>query len=923
MALWVELKNRRVKHARSKACIGAYLGALILFSIAILPTATLAQEEVKRALFDDCEKAKEEYSRLAGEERVKLLDFFARIVALSTQSPSAPEAFAVAPSAPLGPDGQTHGALRTPELAPGALWQMTDAKRELRAKRCALELLQASGEAALGVLPKLVATYSEQVLSDEIAVTVEEVCAHIAEAAHTKGLAPSNEDLLSIVRFVISPHPLVARNAVHEYRDLAIPLLIREFGTEKLSLSQAESDYLRSIDPDGSIALKALIKLTTDLPPDRVKATASLLPIPSKSAIPSLVGDLVQLVAKPELQDSFLPVLGAACLELNGLTLDPNQQLALARLDAVFDPSILSAAQAACLARSNPLLGKRTLELLSKEAPAERQSYGLEIVRATYQSLPAETKRDLYTAISALAFNYSSPLSPDALSTLGQLSDHRGETNLAVYNALKALKKDSLSAKLSPNYEPLLSLLNTIGFDKDPQRFAPFILEALKLSPPSAAAATLAVKSPYLDRELIKLALTTPPTQLSASALDILSKRRDLPPSLAPQLAELLRYSELHQRVEQALIVIGKPAVAAIRKVNLRNLPPSAKLSALFTLTQLKAATRGELNELVNGIAAQTECVFTASHPRLFCARDSANQIDDTTRQTLSSELQRCLAAFSAESLRAVMECAPELVGESATAALKTLDAERDEGWLEQLVAIATEIDPPTAESQKLLSALLQRGSGNIKQRILTHLGPPTPLSEDVRAAVITQAQATPTAGPLQLSALKALALHADREYDWPEFIKQAIEGAGKGQLDREASRVISLIPEDIVLAEVIPALESDDSQRLIGAALVGSAVGSKAIPIVSRLWHLRDHRDPTVRFAISLALLRINPLTPDLSDTVRKLLVNRYFPLAQNLPIDWSKTVAVNDLDKGSFGTLRRDRLDLLLKSATLNAPD
>jgi hypothetical protein len=920
MALWVMMKGGATNDSGAKGSIGAYLCALTLFAVTILPTALMAQEDVKRALFEDCERAKEEYSRLTGEERGKLLDFFARIVALSTQSPSAPEAFAVAPSAPLGPDGAPHGALRTPELAPGALWQMTDAKRELRAKRCALELLQVSGDLALSVLPKLVATYSEQVLSDEVAVNVEEVCANIAEAAHTKGLVPAHEDLMSIIGDVISPHPLVARNTVHEYRDLALPLLIREVATGKLTLTPADSDYLRSLDPDGSIALKALVELAPELAPDRIKATATLLPIPSRAVLPNFIGDLVRLATKPELQESFLPLLGVACIELNGLSLEPEQQLAISRLSAAFEPSVLSAAQAACLVRSNGALARRITELLTKDTTL---GYGLEIVRATYQSLPAETKRDVYAATSAIAFNQASALSSDALNTLGQLSDHRSETNMAVYNALKEIKAKAVAVKLTPNYDALLNLLNAVGLDKEPQRFAPFILEALRTSPPSAAAASLAAKSSYLDRELIKLAITIPPTAANSGALDILAKRKDLPTSISPQLIELLRYPETQSRAEAALIAAGRPAIAALRKINPRNLPPSAKLSALFALVQLKAATRAELGELVSGVSSQGDCVFTAAHPRLFCARDNTGTIDDSGRQALSAELQRCLAAFSVESLRLVMECAPELVRESATAALKTLDVDRDEGWLEQLVAIATEIDPPTAESQKLLSTLLQRGSGSIKQRILTHLGPPTPLSEDIRAAVITEAQATPTAGPLQLSALKALALHADREYDWPEFIKQAIEGAGRGQLDREASRVISLIPEDIVLAEVIPALESDDSQRLVGAALVGSAVGSKAIPIVSRLWHLRDHRDPTVRFAISLALLRINPLTPDLSDTLRKLLVNRYFPLAQNLPIDWSKTVAVNDLDKVSFGTLRRDRLALLLKSASLNAPD
>jgi hypothetical protein len=118
----------------------------------------------------------------------------------------------------------------------------------------------------------------------------------------------------------------------------------------------------------------------------------------------------------------------------------------------------------------------------------------------------------------------------------------------------------------------------------------------------------------------------------------------------------------------------------------------------------------------------------------------------------------------------------------------------------------------------------------------------------------------------------------------------------------------------DPVLAEVLPALESDNSDQLVGASLVGGALGTKAIPLVSRLWHLRTMRPPAIRYTAALALLEINPLTPDMHDTLRRILVNRFFDTAVTMPIPWTNTVAVNDLKRGSFGTLRQDRLEKLL---------
>jgi hypothetical protein len=70
------------------------------------------------------------------------------------------------------------------------------------------------------------------------------------------------------------------------------------------------------------------------------------------------------------------------------------------------------------------------------------------------------------------------------------------------------------------------------------------------------------------------------------------------------------------------------------------------------------------------------------------------------------------------------------------------------------------------------------------------------------------------------------------------------------------------------------------------------------------------------VRYVAILALLQINPLTPDMHSEVTKILVNRYFSIARQLPIKWSHTVAIVDMDRSAFGSLRKSRLDELLRS-------
>ena len=127
---------------------------------------------------------------------------------------------------------------------------------------------------------------------------------------------------------------------------------------------------------------------------------------------------------------------------------------------------------------------------------------------------------------------------------------------------------------------------------------------------------------------------------------------------------------------------------------------------------------------------------------------------------------------------------------------------------------------------------------------------------------------------------------------------------------------MIRLLPPQLVLDEVLPALNSDNQDKLVGACRVGAALGAQAVPIISKLWNLREKRAPSVRYAAVLALLEINPLTPELQEHLKRLLVNRYFPRATALPIRWRSTVAVVDLNAASFGTLRTVHLERLLSN-------
>jgi hypothetical protein len=190
--------------------------------------------------------------------------------------------------------------------------------------------------------------------------------------------------------------------------------------------------------------------------------------------------------------------------------------------------------------------------------------------------------------------------------------------------------------------------------------------------------------------------------------------------------------------------------------------------------------------------------------------------------------------------------------------------------------------------------------------------------SSEVRAALrVLSNAANVKSSPLYFTVVRTLASMGDGEFPWRTFLEEGIEFVGRGEHREQILAIVTLLPPDMVLQVVLPNLEGESPERLVGAAIIGAALGTKAVSIVSKVWHLRERRAPAVRYTAILALLQINPLTPDISDYVERVLVNRYYGLALELPINWAQTVAIVDLDKSRFGTLRTVRLEQLLAAS------
>lgn len=871
-----------------------------------------AQDSVKHAVFEDCDRALKEFSSQSVEQQSALSDFLARVLALNTQSPSAPEVFAAAPALPGGGESSGLAGPKTQDLVTGALWHNLDAKRELRAKRCALELLRTAGGLAVQTLPVLATIYSEQPLSDEIAVGVEETAADVAERAHKQDMTPTDEHYAALTPILFSQRPRVARQIVQEFVASALPSILKMLPTTKAAPDEVSS-FLKEVDPSGQHSMRAFIQMTEQLSPEAIEAIAPHITLPDRGLLTLFINDFVRLAHQSDAHKVFAVLLGSACAQLNGFTVDAAQQNVIATIPDLFSPGILSVEQVACLVGTSTAAARKLPALLTKEAVEDQARHATEIANVAFPILPAEVRADVCARARERALDLASATAPATIRLLKNCTDQRLETAQTAVVLLKNLAALSDVSRKATLYSEILELLEVIGLGKEPNKFATYIKPVLENPAPSQLCLKLASKVPQLEAEVHRRALEVPPSPASLSALQALRSLQAFPRKHTQALIDLLRYPEVQPIGEDILRLLGQPSIAPLRKAAAR--PAwSGRASALSALIALGAASKSEMSEMATRLATQEGCSFVTAHPQTLCSLADRDNKDISLRPHIESAVKRCVTEMPSQQLSVIAACDKELILNAADQIAGYITLEGDHDQFAAVTRALTSGDLTIPDQLRLLTILVERGSQSTLETILPFISSLHAPPREVLDAVKSVADRNRETRTVYLSALRVLAVNGYAEYDWVPFIRDTMSVTGRGLVKQDALEIVTHIRADTVLAEVIPALESNSPEKLIGAALVGAALGAKAVPIVSRLWHLRENKTPAVRYAAVLALLQINPLTPDIQQEVRNLLVNRYFPTATALPIKWAETVAVVDMDRGSFGDLRKHRLERLL---------
>jgi hypothetical protein len=446
---------------------------------------------------------------------------------------------------------------------------------------------------------------------------------------------------------------------------------------------------------------------------------------------------------------------------------------------------------------------------------------------------------------------------------------------------------------------------------KDAPKLRDVTLRALQEEAPGIAVYEVAKKIQLPTPALIPLVSAAHPDR-TLKVLQIVAERTPDKKYL-PMFIDLSQSMPVPVELEKVLLSYGKGLVPALRR-SLTKLNGAQRIEALALLQRIGVASKQDSSELFDLLVASS-CQVLGINSRHVLATIQRPEIGANGVQQLGQKMQGCLGEISPRVAIEWIQAAPKTVMQSPhdinqSLSSGTIPEMTSSAMLDQ--AIARLVSPEVRDA--MLDWAISKGPYLIQRKALDSIkGPDSPV---IQSSLRRLASDSRSNAEISTTSRAALARSGDFTYDWGDFLHGLIERLGEGLESPAELGIVRLLPPEVVLKEVRPALDSGSAAKVVGACRVGSAMAGQAIPIVSKIWQLRERRTPSVRYAAVLALLEINPLTPDLQDHLRLLLVNRYFNHALTRAVQWRQSVAVVDLDKSSFGTLRTVHLERLLSS-------
>ena len=436
----------------------------------LYPARAHGEESVQEQIFDNCETAKTLFKQLSKNERREILDYLVRVISLNTGAPAVREAF-VLPQV----------AVRGYETEPSPLWQSVDAQRELEAKRCALDILELSGAEAVHILPELVEVYSEENLGDELGLRIEEVTSSITDAAVRAGTPPSPTDLNSIIWYLLASHPLIAKQILAEFIDLALPhallLLVRLEDEDAWKILNA----LHEIDPSGVVSLNALVAIAPQLDSFQIERLQRYISLPEDTYLPEVTQNLADISAfqDPLIALPFAKLFGEACERLGFMSLTPATEATVSArpLISLLSPGAMPLESQKCLAQSVPQLATYIQDTLKFSEDTEFLEYANKLLPSIMGQLDSRDRAYIYTRLKNLTFTTTPP--KQSITLLSEFEERSHDTVKVYLQLLKEIEHKTNTSEQKEKKQEILNGLLILEPVSELGPFVPFLTDEL------------------------------------------------------------------------------------------------------------------------------------------------------------------------------------------------------------------------------------------------------------------------------------------------------------------------------------------------------------------------------------------------------------------------------------------------------------
>lgn len=890
--------------------------ALYLQLVLLCMSTAHAELSFTQLIFDDCDKASEFFSAAPSLERKKLADNLANVLSINLTPPSAPEAFATNQHLGLIPDPQfINGS--SGEQWMGLQWKNMDAQRELKAKHCALRILETAGVDAFDQLLPLARMYQANALSNELSVRLEEVAFRIAESSHGQSVIASDELISDMLALTTSGATLVAQNFLEEYREESVPILLKSFSKLVRQNNKSAAHVLQQLDRIDPL-LPRFLELLPDLDQESITYLSPLFSVHPTTTNASSLSNTIKLIDRSKQSSTLLHLIGRACLQSPEAPLSAESSAILTKLADLWEPQRLQVEQVRCLLRRSTPLTRVLLELLERKPHEDQGRYIITLLSSPTAFSNKEMSDQAYYTLQRRALDVTSSNAIHALNAMAsfeRFSTENANTSLSVLRKCHS-KKTSCTSKASLE-EACLRVLQQSGKGESNPMFAPTVLTQLREESLSQTSINLLASLSSLPERVWWMAGSALRTPSARNALKIISKRREPHLRLATNLIPLLNDPGESPYAAEILYALRHDIAPALKA----SYPTSTPLGTDSLAVILSGASEPGTSHIKRAIHVYQTAPCSFSEQRVGILRGASQSSQSDLKQSAVDHLKRCFPSYHTETVVSLTQNNPTVIEVLASSLNDSANTPQTAEWISALITSLPITNDSVDTYAPLVAALFKMAPEPITVELLKTLD----ARESIPAAILDTLRAMIddiefASNSYRWEIVSLLARHAPHSLDLPKILELA---GNRITIDNPVPihQALRELPHKEALSIIHNDLKSSDRNALVTASLIGAAFGTRALPIVSQLWNLRLHKDPTVRYTAILALLAINPLSPDLQHAVENILSNRMYEMALVMPVPWSKTLAFIELDQSRFGSLRRARMVALQTVEQLRA--